>query len=141
MGRYNHTIDPKGRLSIPSKYRETLGEEFVVSKGMDGCLFVYANEDWKAFEEKLASLPLINTEARAFARFFLSGAQYVTLDKQGRILMPQDLREFAGLEKDVVLAGMGGRIEIWSLENWEKNSAAVDINEVSKGMIDLGLTI
>ena len=109
MGRYNHTIDPKGRLSIPSKYREILGDEFVVSKGMDGCLFVYANEDWKVFEAKLASLPLINQEARQFARFFLSGAQYVTVDKQGRILMPQDLREFAGLEKDVVLAGMGGR--------------------------------
>ena len=101
MGRYNHTIDPKGRLSIPSKYREILGDEFVVSKGMDGCLFVYANEDWKVFEEKLASLPLINPEARQFARFFLSGAQYVTVDKQGRILMPQDLREFAGLEKPV----------------------------------------
>ena len=102
MGRYNHTIDPKGRLSIPSKYRETLGEEFVVSKGMDGCLFVYDIDDWKVFEAKLASLPLINQEARQFARFFLSGAQYVTVDKQGRILMPQDLREFAGLEKDVV---------------------------------------
>ena len=110
MGRYNHTIDPKGRLSIPSKFREVLGDEFVVSKGMDGCLFVYAIDDWKVFEEKLASLPLINVEARQFARYFLSGAQYVTVDKQGRILMPQDLREFAGLEKDVVLAGMGGRI-------------------------------
>jgi MraZ protein len=141
MGRYNHTIDPKGRLSIPSKYRETLGEEFVVSKGMDGCLFVYAIDDWKVFEAKLASLPLINQEARQFARFFLSGAQYVTLDKQGRILMPADLRGFAGLEKDVVLAGMGGRIEIWSLEKWEENSAQVDINEISQGMISLGLTI
>ncbi len=141
MGRYNHTIDPKGRLSIPSKYREILGDEFVVSKGMDGCLFVYANEDWKAFEEKLASLPLINQEARQFARFFLSGAQYVTVDKQGRILMPQDLREFAGLEKDVVLAGTGGRIEIWSLAKWNENSGQVDINTISQGMLNLGLTI
>ena len=107
MGRYNHTIDPKGRLSIPSKYREILGDEFVVSKGMDGCLFVYANDAWKAFEEKLASLPLINREARQFARFFLSGAQYVTVDKQGRILMPQDLRGFwqaqAGASRSGVL--------------------------------------
>jgi len=141
MGKYNHTIDPKGRLSIPSKYRDILGDEFVVSKGMDGCLFVYAIEDWKTFEEKLASLPLINVEARQFARFFLSGAQYVTVDKQGRILMPQDLREFAGLEKDVVLAGMGGRIEIWSLEKWNENSGQVDINKISEGMINLGLTI
>ncbi|MDE7353847.1 MAG: division/cell wall cluster transcriptional repressor MraZ [Acetatifactor sp.] len=141
MGRYNHTIDPKGRLSIPSKYREILGDEFVVSKGMDGCLFVYANDAWKAFEEKLASLPLINREARQFARFFLSGAQYVTVDKQGRILMPQDLREFAGLEKDVVLAGAGGRIEIWSLEKWNENTDQTDIDQISQGMIDLGLTI
>ena len=141
MGKYNHTIDPKGRLSIPSKYRDILGDEFVVSKGMDGCLFVYAIEDWKTFEEKLASLPLINVEARQFARFFLSGAQYVTVDKQGRILMPQDLREFAGLEKDVVLAGMGGRMEIWSLEKWNENSGQVDINKISEGMINLGLTI
>ena len=141
MGRYNHTIDPKGRLSIPSKYREVLGDEFVVSKGMDGCLFVYAGEDWKVFEEKLASLPLINPEARQFARFFLSGAQSVTVDKQGRILMPQDLRDFAGLEKDVVLAGMGSRIEIWSLERWHANSESVDIGAISQGMMNLGLTI
>ena len=141
MGRYNHTIDPKGRLSIPSKYREILGDEFVVSKGMDGCLFVYANDAWKAFEEKLASLPLINREARQFARFFLSGAQYVTVDKQGRILMPQDLREFAGLEKDVVLAGAGGRIEIWSLEKCNENTDQTDIDQISQGMMDLGLTI
>ena len=141
MGRYNHTIDPKGRLSIPSKYREILGDEFVVSKGMDGCLFVYADEDWKAFEAKLASLPLVNEDARQFARFFLSGAQYVTVDKQGRILMPQDLRDFAGLEKDVVLAGTGGRIEIWSLEKWNAINSQVDIGKISKSMADLGLTI
>ena len=141
MSEYNHTVDAKGRLIIPSKFREILGEEFVISKGMDGCLFVYASDDWKVFEEKLASLPLINVEARQFARYFLSGAQYVTVDKQGRILMPQDLREFAGLEKDVVLAGMGGRIEIWSLDKWNENSSQVDINKISEGMINLGLTI
>ncbi|WP_296466227.1 division/cell wall cluster transcriptional repressor MraZ [uncultured Acetatifactor sp.] len=141
MGKYNHTIDPKGRLSIPSKYREVLGDEFVVSKGMDGCLYVYANDDWKVFEGKLASLPLMSEEARQFARFFLSGAQPVTVDKQGRILMPQDLRDFAGLEKDVVLAGMGGRIEIWSLERWQANNDSIDINAISKGVMNLGLTI
>ncbi len=141
MGRYNHTIDPKGRLSIPSKYREILGDEFVVSKGMDDCLYVYANDDWKVFEGKLASLPLMSEEARQCARFFLSGAQAVTVDKQGRILMPQDLRDFAGLEKDVVLAGMGSRIEIWSLERWKANNDSVDINAISKGVMNLGLTI
>ena len=141
MGRYNHTIDPKGRLSIPSKYREILGDEFVVSKGMDGCLFVYANDDWKVFEEKLASLPLINQEARQFARFFLSGAQYVTVDKQGRILMPQDLREFAGLEKDVVLTGNLNRIEVWSKEKWSENCDYDDMDAIAEGMQEMGIVI
>ena len=106
MGQYNHTIDTKGRLIVPSKFRERLGDEFVVSKGMDGCLFVYANEDWTAFEQKLTSLPLINKEARKFARFFLAGASQVEVDKQGRILIASNLREFAGLDKDVVLVGV-----------------------------------
>lgn len=141
MSKYNHTIDPKGRLSIPSKYREILGDEFVVSKGMDGCLFVYANETWKEFEAKLAALPLVNRQARQLARFFLSGAQYVTVDKQGRILVPQDLRDFAGLEKDVVLSGMGSRIEVWSLEKWNEVNSQVDIDEISEGIGDMGLTI
>ena len=83
----NHTLDTKGRLIIPAKFREILGEEFVISKGMDGCLFVYANDDWNAFEQKLTSLPLINKEARQFARFFLAGAATVEVDKQGRILL------------------------------------------------------
>ena len=86
MSEYNHTLDTKGRLIIPAKFREVLGEEFVISKGMDGCLFVYANDDWNAFEQKLTSLPLINKEARQFARFFLAGAATVEVDKQGRIL-------------------------------------------------------
>lgn len=141
MSKYNHTIDPKGRLSIPSKYREILGDEFVVSKGMDGCLFVYADETWKEFEAKLAALPLVNKKARQLARFFLSGAQYVTVDKQGRILVPQDLRDFAGLEKDVVLSGMGSRIEVWSLEKWNEVNSQVDIDEISEGAGDMGLTI
>ena len=120
MSEYNHTVDAKGRLIVPSKFREQLGDEFVVTKGMDGCLFVYANDDWNAFEQKLTSLPLINKEARKFARFFLAGAAQVEVDKQGRILLPANLREFASLEKDVVLVGVGSRIEIWSRENWVK---------------------
>ena len=119
MSEYNHTLDTKGRLIIPAKFRETLGEEFVISKGMDGCLFVYAGDDWNAFEQKLTSLPLINKEARQFARFFLAGAATVEVDKQGRILLPAHLREFAGLEKDVVLVGVGSRVEIWSKDKWE----------------------
>lgn len=141
MSEYSHTVDAKGRLIIPSKFREALGEEFVVSKGMDGCLFVYANNDWNAFEQKLTSLPLINKEARQFARFFLAGAATVELDKQGRILLPAALREFAGLDKDVVLVGVGSRIEIWSKEKWEDMNADADMDDIASAMEGLGLTI
>ncbi len=141
MSEYNHTVDTKGRLIVPSKFREQLGDEFVVTKGMDGCLFVYANEDWSAFEQKLTSLPLINKEARKFARFFLAGAAQVEVDKQGRILLPANLRQFAGLEKDVVLVGVGSRIEIWSRENWESMDADSDMDDIAATMESLGLTI
>ncbi len=141
MSEYNHTIDAKGRLIIPSKFREALGEEFVVSKGMDGCLFVYANDDWNAFEQKLTALPLINKEARQFARFFLAGAASVEVDKQGRILLPAGLRSFAGLDKDVVLVGVGSRIEIWSKEKWETMSGDDNMDDIASAMEALGLTI
>lgn len=141
MSEYNHTIDAKGRLIVPSRFREQLGDEFVVTKGMDGCLFVYANDDWNAFEQKLTSLPLINKEARKFARFFLAGAAQVEVDKQGRILLPANLREFASLEKDVVLVGVGSRIEIWSRENWVNMDADSDMDDIAAAMEGLGLTI
>ena len=141
MSEYNHTLDTKGRLIIPAKFREVLGEEFVISKGMDGCLFVYANDDWNAFEQKLTSLPLINKEARQFARFFLAGAATVEVDKQGRILIPAVLREFAGLDKDVVLVGVASRIEIWSKEKWEDASEYDDMEDIAEHMSELGLTL
>jgi MraZ protein len=141
MSEYNHTIDPKGRLIIPSKFREALGDEFVVTKGMDGCLFVYSNTDWNTFETKLTALPLINKEARKFARFFLAGAAAVEVDKQGRILIPAPLRTFAAIEKDVVLVGVGSRIEIWSKEQWENAGADSDMDEIAASMEALGLTI
>ena len=122
MGEYNHTIDAKGRLIIPSKFREQLGEEFVLTKGLDGCLSIYPMNEWEAFEEKLRALPLTNKNARTFSRFFVAGATTCELDKQGRILVPQTLREFAGLEKDVVLTGNLNRIEVWSKEKWSENS-------------------
>ncbi len=141
MSEYNHTIDAKGRLIIPAKFRDCLGQEFVVSKGMDGCLFVYANDDWNAFEQKLTSLPLINKEARQFSRFFLAGAAQVELDKQGRILLPAHLREFAGLDKDVILVGVGSRVEIWSKEKWDAISEDADMDNIAASMAGLGLTI
>ena len=141
MGEYSHTIDTKGRLIIPSKFREELGETFVVTKGLDGCLFVFSDEEWKAFEIKLKSLPLTNKNARQFARFFVAGATPCELDKQGRILLPATLREFAGLEKDVVLTGMLNRIEIWSKEKWNENNSLDDVamDEIAEQMTDLGL--
>ena len=131
MGEYNHTIDAKGRLIIPSKFRELLGEEFVLTKGLDGCLSIYPMDEWNAFEEKLRALPLTNKNARTFTRFFVAGATNCELDKQGRILVPQTLREFAGLEKDVVLTGNLNRIEVWSKEKWSENCDYDDMDSIA----------
>lgn len=141
MGEYNHTIDAKGRLIIPSKFREIPGDAFVVTKGLDGCLFVYDNEEWKRFEEKLRSLPITNKEARQFVRFFLAGATEAEVDKQGRILIPNVLREFAEITKDVVLVGVGSRIEIWSRERFEETASFEDMDEIAEHMAELGLGI
>lgn len=141
MGEYNHTIDAKGRLIIPSKFREALGDEFVVTKGLDGCLFVFDRTEWSAFEEKLKSLPITNKDARQFVRFFLAGAASVEVDKQGRILVPNVLREFADLTKDVTLIGVGSRIEIWDKARYEGASAYEDMEEIAEHMAELGLSI
>ena len=143
MGEYNHTIDAKGRLIVPAKFREILGDNFIVTKGLDGCLFVYPNDEWTRFEEKLKSLPLTNNNARQFTRFFLAGAAACEVDKQGRILLPQVLREFASLEKDVVLVGVASRIEIWSRERWDEsmNTYDGDMDEVAENMESLGFSI
>ena len=122
MGEYNHTVDAKGRLIIPSRFREELKNEFIVTKGLDGCLFVFSQNEWNNFEEKLKSLPLSDKNARNFVRFFLSGATECEFDKQGRILVPASLRKYADLQKDVVLTGMDTRIELWSAEKWDVES-------------------
>jgi MraZ protein len=143
MGEYNHTIDAKGRIIVPAKFREALGDEFVVTKGLDGCLFVYSQESWKAFEEKLQSLPLTNKNSRQFARFFLAGAALCEVDKQGRILLPQLLRDFAGLEKEAVLVGVANRVEIWSKDRWHEciEDYDSDMDEVAENMESLGFSI
>ena len=125
MGEYNHTIDAKGRMIVPSKFREQLGNEFVVTKGLDGCLFVYPNEEWHNIEEKFRNVPLTTCE----------------LDKQGRILIPPVLREFADLQKDVVSVGVLNRIEIWSKDNWLECNSYDDMDEIAEHMADLGLSI
>ncbi|HCE77983.1 MAG TPA: division/cell wall cluster transcriptional repressor MraZ [Lachnospiraceae bacterium] len=141
MGEFNHNIDAKGRLIIPSRFREELGENSVLTRGMDGCLSIYPQEAWKAFEEKLASLPLTSKDARTFTRFFVSGAAPCELDRQGRILVPSTLREYAGLEKDVILAGNLDRIEIWSKSRWEKSNNYEDMDAIAKGLQEIGVTI
>lgn len=141
MGEYNHTIDPKGRIIIPAKFRDILGEQFVITKGLDGCLFVYDEQEWKAFEEKLKTLPITNKEARAFVRFFLAGAADVESDKQGRILIPGVLRDHAKLIKDVVLVGIGSRVEIWSKECWDNTAQFDDVDEIAEHMQNLGFGI
>ena len=141
MGEYNHIIDAKGRLIIPARFRELLGEEFILTKGLDGCLSIYPMDAWEAFETKLRALPLTNKNARTFTRFFVAGATNCELDRQGRILVPQTLREFAGLEKEVVLTGNLDRIEIWSKEKWSENCIYDDMDSIAESMQDMGIII
>ena len=141
MGEYNHIIDAKGRLIIPARFRELLGEEFILTKGLDGCLSIYPMDAWEAFETKLRALPLTNKNARTFTRFFVAGATNCELDRQGRILVPHTLREFAGLEKEVVLTGNLDRIEIWSKEKWSENCNYDDMDSIAESMQDMGIII
>ena len=141
MGEYNHIIDAKGRLIIPARFIELLGEEFILTKGLDGCLSIYPMDAWEAFETKLRALPLTNKNARTFTRFFVAGATNCELDRQGRILVPQTLREFAGLEKEVVLTGNLDRIEIWSKEKWSENCNYDDMDSIAESMQDMGIII
>ena len=141
MGEYNHTVDTKGRLIVPSKFREQLGDEFVVTKGLDGCLFVYSKSEWENIEEKFRNVPLTTKDARKFARFFFAGAASCEVDKQGRILLPVVLREYAGLEKDVVSVGVFNRVEIWDKDKWQESNSYDDMDEIAEHMADLGLGI
>ena len=118
MGEYYHTIDDKGRITIPSKIRYELGESFIITRGLDGCLFVYKKDDWNKIVNKYQELPNIK-DARNFMRFFLSGANTLEFDKQGRINISSPLIKYAGLKKDCVVIGVGDRLEIWSKDRWE----------------------
>jgi len=120
MGEFSHSLDTKGRLIIPAKFRKGLGDNFVATRGLDNCIFVYPMDEWKKLEEKIRQLPLTKSDARAFSRFFLSGATECELDKQGRISLPVNLRSYAYLEKDAVVIGVSNRLEIWSQELWDK---------------------
>ncbi|SEF77599.1 MraZ protein [Caloramator fervidus] len=140
IGEYQHAIDSKNRVIIPAKFREKLGSKFVMTKGLDGCLYVYPMEEWRKLEEKLKGLPLTNKDARAFVRFIFSGAAEVEMDKQGRVLLPQNLIEYAGITKEIVTIGVLSRIEIWSKEKWnEYNEQNMDLNEIAEKMSELGI--
>lgn len=140
MGEYQHSLDEKGRVTIPSRYRDQLGAAFVLTKGLDGCLFIYSQLEWTGFEEKLKNLPMSNTGARKFARFFLSGAVECTLDKQGRILIPNALRVYSLIQKDIVFIGMSNHIEVWSLEKWKAyNEEPLDVELLASQMEELGI--
>ena len=119
IGEYKHTLDPKKRLSLPSKWRRELGRKLVVTRGLDNCLFVYPKAEWKQITEKVGKLPLGQADTRSFNRFFLSGAVEVEVDSVGRILVPDFLKDFGKLESKVVLAGIHSRVEIWDEKKWE----------------------
>lgn len=143
IGEYYHTIDTKGRVIVPLKYRDALGDQFIISKGLDGCLWIHPLEEWRDFTAKLRELSTIDKESRQFKRFFMAGATECEFDKQGRILIPGPLRKYAGLLKDVVLAGMDTRIELWSAEKWEieNDMDDEDMDAVAAHMAGLGIKI
>ncbi|NLP46273.1 MAG: division/cell wall cluster transcriptional repressor MraZ [Epulopiscium sp.] len=141
MGEYIHSIDSKGRFIVPIKFREQLGERFVVTKGLDNCLFVYPLVEWSLFEQKLKALLLANRDARKFTRFFFAGAVECDVDKQGRILLPLNLREYSQLKKEAVLIGVSNRVEIWSKEMWNayNNEDDFDVSDLADKMAELGI--
>ncbi len=142
-GEYNHSVDDKGRMIVPSKLREQLGISFVVTKGMDKCLYAYPNNEWEIFEGKLRQLPTTNANARLLVRMFLGSAVDCEVDNQGRINIPKTLRDYAGITKDVTVIGVGDKAEIWSKEKLDAihNSDELDLDEIASGLEALGFNI
>ena len=143
LGEFTHTIDDKGRLIIPAKLRNDLGESFVICNGLEGCLFVYSTVEWNNFVEKLNTLPSMNKDARIFKRYFFGSASEGTFDKQGRVLVSPSLRKAAHLEKDVVLVGVQDRVEIWDKALWEERSmiSEEDLDAIAERMETIGIRI
>ena len=140
IGEYSHVLDAKGRMFMPAKFRDELGEKFIVTIGLDRCLFVFPTETFQIYKEKLDAISLANRDARNFTRFFFAGAGDCELDKQGIIMLPQKLRTYARLEKDVTVVGVSGRIELWNTEDWEKEHSIENFSpdEFSEKMELLG---
>lgn len=138
IGEYHHTIDEKGRIIIPAKFREELGDNFIITRGLENCLFVYSNKAWEKISEKLNSLPFTKKDARVFNRFFMSGATSVELDKQGRVNIASPLIQYANLSKDCVIIGTGDRLEIWSQEDWDLffNSSKDNMSDIAENLFN-----
>lgn len=140
IGEYQHALDTKNRMIVPSKLRDDLGNKFVITKGLDSCLYIYPITEWQILEQKMKTLPLTNKDARAFVRFFFSGACEIEMDKQGRGVIPQNLKEYAGIEKEIVSIGVLTRIEIWGKEKWKSyNDSDVDFDSIAEKMENLGI--
>ena len=141
IGEYEHSLDAKGRLIMPAKLRTDMGEKFIITKGLDGCLFVFSQIEWSNFESKLKELPLTNKNARDFVRFFLSGATECEIDKQGRFLLVNTLREYAEITKEVIIIGVGTRLEIWNKDKWKKYNSNENISAytIAENMTMLGI--
>ncbi|HEY1074506.1 MAG TPA: division/cell wall cluster transcriptional repressor MraZ [Patescibacteria group bacterium] len=141
LGEYEHTIDQKGRLAIPAKFRTALGEGAVIARGLDNCLTLYPKKEWERLAERVASLPTTDANARSFARFILAGAVDVEADKQGRVILPAYLRQYAELGANVIVAGLYNRVEIWDKARWSDYSADAQANssDVASRLSDLGI--
>ncbi len=141
IGEYNHTLDTKGRLAVPKKFRDDLSMGGVVTKGLDKCLWIYTYEEWKKIATKLSNLPISQTNTRAFARLMLAGAMDVTIDRQGRVMIPEYLREFAGLGKKVVVAGLFDRLELWDESSWNeyKTKTEAEADTIAEQLSELGI--
>ncbi len=141
IGEYKYSIDEKKRLAIPAKFRQLLGKNGVITRGLDQCLFLYPAKEWKSLAEKLSKLPLSQADARGFARLMLTGAMDVSLDNLGRILIPDYLKNYASFEKKVVIAGVYNRIEIWDEKKWEEYKAKIEkeVGDIAERLKELGV--
>ena len=140
MGEFNHNVDAKGRAIVPSKFREELGERFIVTKGMDGCLFLYTMPAWKEYVDKLSKLPTTNSNARRFVRIVTSGASECEPDGNGRIMIPANLRVFAGITKEIVTIGANDRVEIWDKQRWNDYNGDGDFDDdMISSMAEFGI--
>lgn len=141
LGEFSHTIDDKGRLTIPAKFRDALASGIVITRGLDGCLWAFTRSEWDVLSEKIAQMPTTNAAARNFARFMFSNASDSVPDRQGRVLVPQNLRDYAGIDSDTVIVGVMNRIEIWNPDKWSTVVGEVEENpdEFVAQLQDLGI--